>query len=286
MSGDIDLKRILKAVASSETIVTPRLNQYLLSGRYDEALPQWIVDFIDNELTKPRYSAKGRFRASSAGSCERYQHLRYLGVTSDKPIDPRLANIFSDGKWRHLRWQAMLLHSGILLRPEEGLDWPARRAWATMDGIGIVPDNHPKTAWRGKEFGFELKGANPFGYKQDVKVNDEAKETHLDQVHRAFLAGGFDLYVMIYENKSNQEWHEWVFEPDQERLASQSAELDRLNAGVTEQRLAKMLPDCAARTGYTFHHGCPFGTRTGACVRAKIGWPDERRVRELSERSK
>lgn len=276
------MKRLLRAVNRSDTIITPRLNQYLLSGKYDEALPKEVVDFINTELQKPRYNPTGRFRASAAGSCHRYQELRYAGVTSDKAIDPRLANIFSDGKWRHLRWQAMLLHAEILLRPEEGLDWPAMRSWATMDGLGIVPTNHPRPAWRGKEFGFELKGANPFGYRKDVKDNEQAKDAHLDQVHRAFINGGFDLYVIIYENKANQEWFEWVYEPDPARVASQKEELAELNGDVDAKRLAKMLPECAARKGYTFNHGCPYGTPTGACVRAGSVLPTGKKVRGLS----
>lgn len=279
----VDLKRLIRGVNRADTIVTPRLNQYLLSGRYDEALPDWIVEFIRSELQKPRYDATGRFRASAAGSCFRYQELRYAGVQGDKAIDPRLANIFSDGKWRHLRWQAMLLHAGILLRPEEGLDWPAMRSWATMDGIGIVPDDHPHQDWRGKEFGFELKGANPFGFQKDVKENNEAKDAHLDQVHRAFINGGFDLYVVIYENKGTQEWHEWVYEPDVKRVQFQMEELTTLNNDINTGNLAPMIPECAARKGYTFNYGCPYGRKSGACVAAGRKVPSPKRAAQLSE---
>jgi hypothetical protein len=80
--------------------------------------------------------------------------------------------------------------------------WRRMKARGTMDGVGTVWDDHPRTALRGMEFGFELKGINPYGYAAAVKRDEAMKEEHENQVARYFLMGGYDLWVTVYENKA------------------------------------------------------------------------------------
>lgn len=263
--------QIIKVVSQSDLIVTPRLNMYLLSGRFDEGLPEDIAKRVYEELIKKPRFRPGTFSASSSGRCLRAQELAFLGLAPEEAIDPRLANIFSDGKWRHLRWQAMLLHAGILQDIEVGLPWPKMRSMNTIDGLGVVPDNHSREKWHGREFGLELKGVNSNPYRTYVKMDDEAKEDHLNQVHRYFLVGGFDLFVILYENKDSQEWHEWVIEADPVRLDAQRKELETLNRAIDKKALSPMLPECAMHKGATFRF-CTFGGRTGPCIHAG-NWP-------------
>jgi hypothetical protein len=186
-----------------------------------------------------------------------------MGLAPDEVNSPQLQNIFYDGTWRHLRWQATLLQAEILSEAEVMLDWPAKRSKGSMDGQGIVPSTHLVQAWRDKEFGFELKGITTFDYKSIVALGP--KPNHLDQVHRYFLSGGLDLFVIIYEDKNSQDWIEFVIEPDIDRVEAQRAELDMLNDYVDTKTIPPMLPDCAAHKGTEFSK-CPFGGKAGICV--------------------
>lgn len=266
----LDLKAIIKAAKRTDLVMTPKVQEWLMAHGDDAYTPE-IADWIAEQLKiRPRIRS-GSFSASSAGACERAQVLGYLGVPGLDSIDPRLQNIFNDGKWRHLRWQAMLLTIGLLDRAEMPLHWRNKRSRGTIDGHGIVADDHPRPIWRGKDYGFELKGMNPYGYSRAVKGDPEMKEEHLKQVHRYFLMGAFDLFVIVYENKATQEWHEWVIEPDDAYLEESREELDRLNDAVDDEVLPPMLNQCKIRTGV--FKDCTFGvTAQGPCPKAGT-WP-------------
>lgn len=256
-------KTLRAAKMYSEHIITHRLNMFLMSNP-NLVLDDWVADTIRAEMTKQPRVRSDSFSSSSAGSCHRRQVFQFLGIDSGGVTGPQLQNIFYDGTWRHLRWQAVLLQAGILHTIEFPLKWDAMRSVGTMDGLGVVPDDHPREEWRGLEFGFELKGINSFGYKSAQPTG--VKEEHLDQVHRYFLSGGFDLFVIIYENKDTQEWTEWVVTPDPVRLEAQRQELVALNEYVEKEQLPPMIPGCVSRQGKEWKW-CPYAGEIGVCVR-------------------
>lgn len=260
----MNLGRLLRAVGNTNLVITPRLEIWLMQHG-DDALEAAIAEVIRKQLvTVPRFRGAS-FSASSAGMCERRQVFQFLGVEQSGAIDPRLQNIFNDGKWRHLRWQAMLMQAGILTTIEEPLHWPNMRSRGTMDGMGVVPMKHPNPAWRGLEFGFELKGVSPFLFQQ-YKGN-QAKEEHRGQVDRYFLSSGLGLFVIIYENKATQEWIEWVYEPEPARVSLSKDELVRLNRSVDSHKLPDKLPECVKRKGKVFQD-CPYGGQSGCCAQS------------------
>ena len=257
------LRELLGTVNDPELIITPRLINWL--GQHgDDATPLWVMERILEVATTPPRDRRFSFSSSSAGYCQRRQVYEYFGIRPDGRPSAQLTNLFNDGKWRHLRWQAMLLSAGILDGIEFPLDWPAKRSKGSMDGHGVVPDSHPVHG--GREFGFELKGINPYGYAAVIK-RDAPEEKHLDQVHRYFLSGGHDVFVIVYEDKATQNWKEFVIEEEPLRLAQQQQELDDLNAAIDAHRLPSRLPSCEAQMGPVFHD-CPFGGKHGVCWKA------------------
>lgn len=256
------LGRLLRGMTAANLIITPRYNQWVVQHG-DDPLEPWVAEIVLRLLTTPPRFRPGSFSASSAGECFRKQLFDFLGIDAFGMIDPQLATIFIDGKWRHLRMQANLLQAGIIQDVEFGLDWPRMRSKGSVDGVGIVPDDHPHPPWRGKEFGLEIKGINPH---QFVQYKDNfTKEAHKAQFSRYFLSGGFDLFVIIYENKATQEWFEWVVEPDPVAVSGSRTELKVLNRSVDNERLPKRLHDCEQRKGPVFK-GCPYGGKNGVCV--------------------
>jgi hypothetical protein len=213
-------------------------------------------------LIAPERDRRGSFSASSAGVCPRRQVFEYYGLP--KPdFDTQTKSRLRDGKWRHLRWQTMLLDANIIHGIEGKLKWIDQRTRGSIDGVGVVPADHPREEWRGKEFGLELKGVNGF---QFGKYNgEEAKEDHLNQVHRYFILGGFDLFVILYENKSTQDLLEWVIEPDPVLIDQQMKELEILNSSIDNKELPPIKAPCGVMMGKEFEY-CPYGGKKAPCL--------------------
>lgn len=275
------IQALKKAMERSDKIITPRLMEWLFVHG-DDPLPEHVADRIRELMTtKPRYRGQS-FSASSAGECPRAQVYAYLDLLKSQP-DHQLANIFMDGKWRHLRWQAMLLSAGIIENPwdvEHTLRWPNRQAIGTVDGYGVVPDDHARNIWRGQEFGLELKGVSTFKFGE--YTSNGPKNAHLNQVARYFLMSGWDLFCIIYEDKTTQAWFEWVIEaadPDMaRRIEEQEHELNNLNLAISTRTIPDRLPECARLRGSTFLD-CPYGrNRMGPCATVSL-WPSKARKR-------
>lgn len=249
-------------------IVTPRYKRWLKHHGDEALLPQDGRDGIGGKileqlLAQPR-DRTGSFSASSAGGCERAQVFGYHGAESE-PHDAGLLAIFNDGKWRHIRWQALLLQAGIIDEIEFPLMWKGKQQRGTMDGQGVVPDDHGIEEWRGEMFGFELKGVNAFQY--DGFTKSGPKEEHLNQVARYFLLSGLELFSIVYENKSTQACHEWVVSRDdpgmKERIAVQRAEVESLLSYALDGTLPPQLPECAMGKG--MWKKCGYGGNDGVC---------------------
>ena len=265
----LDLRKLARAFRATDTIVSIPYTSWLLQHG-DAPLDERTAEIIKRLLMAVPRNRAVSFSASSAHVCERAQVFGYLGIdTGGGGIDAQLQNIFNDGKWRHLRWQAALMMAGILKDIEDPQTWPRKRVVGTMDGTGVVPSNHPRSHWRGKEFGFELKGVSAFQYPNLT----EPMEKHLQQTDTYFLMSGFELFVLLYENKTTQEWKEWVIEPDSKRMKIRQKQIDRLNDSIDTKTLPPMLHDCTIQRGPLFNKDCPFGGRGGICVRAGKGWP-------------
>ena len=259
-------KTLRAARLGANHIITPRLKEFLRNNP-NLVVDDWVADKIHEQLVKQPRVRSGSFSSSAAGDCPRKQIFQYLGVEPDEPVSPTTQNVFYDGTWRHLRWQAVLLQAGLITEIEYPLHWEAMLSEGTMDGLGVVPDDHQIERWRGLEFGWELKGINTYGYRSVVSTG-AAKSAHLDQTHRYFLSGGFDLFVIIYEDKNTQEWVEFVIEPDPERLEAQRAELEMLNRHVEEKQIPAMLSGCRDGEDPRWVKGwCPYAGRGGVCVR-------------------
>lgn len=258
------LRSTVRRLNDATKIVTPDYLSWL-KLHSDDPYPDWVVDLMRQELSKQQRDRTGSFSGSGAGSCIRQQLFGYLGVLPPIETLPTadLLAIFDDGRWRHLRWQANLLSAGILTAIEVSLDWPAKRSKGSMDGMGVVRDDHPNLSWRGKDFGFELKGMNGFQYPKAVK-KPFPDDKHMAQVDRYFLSSGVDLFVVLYECKLTQRFHEWVITPDMTRIQDQADELDDLNKAVDNQLIPDQLRSCAARMG-PYWQACAYAGRGGVC---------------------
>jgi len=276
------LKETLRSVKpDTNQIITPRLVEWYFTHAEDQ-IPVWVWERVTRAACATPYSSSGRFGGSAASTCHRRQIFNYLGVRQASLPDTRLSAIFNDGKWRHLRWQTILLMAYIIDEIEREVSYDKMHVSGSMDGAGTVPDNHPNPLYRGKKFGFELKGANPYVY--DTLKNTGWKK-YENQIARYFLADpSLELYVLVVENKATQLWKEWVVSRElmSDLIIEDLTELEKLNNHLRARTLPSMLSMCEVQKGDIFTN-CPYGGTDGPCFRA-TEWP--RRVVARGKTSK
>lgn len=256
MSG---LKKIAK-VAKQQSKITPKLTGWL--ANHDEG-----VVVADAEMQKtllrllaPGGTRAGAFHPSQLYQCERRQVFDYYDVPRLKEYNPQLQNIFNDGTWRHARWQIMLLQAGVLSSVEVGVAMEEYRLTGSMDGVSDFGED----VWM-----FELKGTSQFS---TVK-NHGALPAHIKQVHGYLLASGLDQAVVVYEDKSTQNWLEVEVHRDESTIDEIVGILASLNVAIEHDELPEVLDECKVRKGSTFTK-CPYSHVCLSAVSAEdaIDW--------------
>ena len=268
----MSLKNLLSDLNSDNKIITPQLSLWL-AKHGDPVFRKDVADALYKQITTPPRVRKSSFSASSAGKCPRAQVLAYLGMPQRGEPDSRMGLLYLHGHFIHLMLQAVCLESGILDSMEYRLSWPKKYHMGTMDGVGTVPDDHPRKDWRGQEFIAEFKGINSFGYDYAIK-NDLPSEDYKKQVAKYMLISGIDLVVLLYMNKNTSFWHEWVYTAHDLKTHIDAArkEADVLAKAVDTKTLPPILPGATKGINAKCHK-CSFAGENGACFTIK-GWPD------------
>lgn len=248
---------------NDDLIVTPILSRFLQT--WDGTIPYDVAERIARLMSQRPRKRSGSFSASSAGFCWRRQEFAFLGLPQVGYLEARVASIFDNGRWVHLRWQAVLMSAGILDEVEMTFKRKKDRARCTMDGVGEALDGR----FVGREFGFELKGRNLFHWNTQSNVGVDEKTRA--QVDFEFLLTGLDLWSVVNENKNNQEWKEWVFVRNDDRVKEMAKQLKQLNRAIDRKKLHPMLPECKRKQGEW--NSCPYGgSMSSPCV--NVGdWP-------------
>jgi len=249
-----------KRLTGDDKVITP----YVL--RYLEANPDWrlepqYADLVVRLLSEEYQSRVRRFGGSSANSCERAQLFGYIGVPGEQINDDMLSMVFTDGKYRHVRWQILLLQSGAVTDVEYQLYNEVLRVGGKADAIG-------------EDFGVEIKGT-----RNIEPAWADARWQHKMQSHRYMLAsnGRFRRWVYIYEDKATQEWVEHVTYWEDEVGEEVLGELIRLNEARKTKALPVVKPRCEQRRGLeyeecAYHQWCNGITGWGQALRfAKTG---------------
>lgn len=258
------LRNAINVQLEDDLIVTPPLKRFLVQNR-NITIDWKVAKKIARVMSTPQRDRRFAWSASAAGTCLRRQELGFLGVPTPYNIDPQLAQIFYNGTWVHLRWQATLMQAGILDAIEVVAKKPSLRARCSMDGMGTALEGRHQ----GEPFGFELKGRNDYAYGKQERSGVDEKTRR--QVDFEFALSGFERFVILNENKNTQMWKEWVFLRNEERVKVALQEIRSLNRAVDRGKLHSMLPECRLRTGE--FDSCPFGGIGGPCEMSG-SWPN------------
>lgn len=196
----------------------------------------------------------GTFSASSLESCGRRQQFTYLGMP-ELPPSTKLAGIFQNGTFMHIRWQMAGLTEGWLSEAEVPISENSMKLSGTMDGL-LYEDSV-----------LELKSINTNGFNQVQTFGP--KVGHIMQVCSYLLATDREKGVIIYEDKNTQEYSEHIVELDEDLIMNVTIRNEWLWQLTGKQELIEPLDKCMAGEGYQYN-GCPFRDR---CLKIKT-WED------------
>lgn len=260
----MSLARRLKTIKKAELQqVTPLVEAFLMDNPegvvWDEAGFALFREIVERSQGNDAQGRAGRFGASSRGTCHRRQMFSFLGMPSLRLMDPEVQNMFNDGKWRHLRWQMMMVQSGAATHAE----WPASlgkyRMKTSIDAVNTE-----------RHFLFELKGDR---YIARI-LGEGIPEAHVLQMHSMMLVTGWNEFVYIMEDKGTQQWREFRVTKDPAIMREVRNEMEVLNDHVERRVLPDVLPACATKEGP--YRTCPYARQCIDRHRA-VGnqWPDE-----------
>ena len=203
--------------------------------------------FLSTQLmlqSKPR-DRRGTVSASSLGSCRRRQSFTYLGM-SELPPSPKTAQIFQNGTYMHLRWQAAGLTEGWLKAAEVPVPENQLRLSGTQDGIAY------------DDSVVELKSINTNGFSGVKSFG--VKPEHRFQVGTYMVVTGAEKGVVVYEDKNTQEYEELIVELDQQLIDDVNLTSEAIYSHIDNKKLAEPLEGCMERKGWRYA-SCPFRDR-------------------------
>ena len=201
---------------------------------------------------RPPRSRARSFSASGLDRCLRQQFLQLLDFPQEEVPNARLSNIFFDGNWRHLRWQALFIEMELVARGawvlgegivfddegplllEVGVEIPEKMVRGTMDAILMID---------GVPWIVDVKGANPRVFS-GVKQNTEPYRAYQMQLLAYMEAAGVDNAMLFYEDKASQDYHEVRMNSSQDAtaVATLEARLAALAYYWNKEELPEPLP--------------------------------------------
>lgn len=215
----------------------------------------------------PNQVRHGRFGASSRGQCARRQVFKFLGMPGAKIADPRLMNIFWDGKLRHMKWQLIWYKLGLV-----STTWPFEQA--LPDGIEakfVVEPYRLSVSLDGYldgEYFIEAKGMyNYSGTMTDID------HKHKLQMHTCMIASRTDKAIYLAEEKGSNNWREIVVYRDEAIIAEVKKELNELNEAVDDEELPPVKTLCRKKMGE--YKECEFAAHCMEHERMGDPWPEQ-----------
>lgn len=236
--GDLGKYKIDKGL-----VVSPKHEKWMETNS-NPVYSQRALDFgawALEQQANPR-DRRGTISASSLGSCRRRQQFTFLGMP-ELPPSTKLAGVFQNGTFMHIRWQMAGLTAGWMDNAEVPVGTNPYDLSGTQDG----------TTTNGEVI--ELKSTNSNQFNRIMSFGPI--EGHTFQVGTYVLVTGAERGVILYENKDTQDYKEFVYDRDELPLQ----EIKEIAFGVWEKldakELAEPLDECEAKTGYRYS-GCPF----------------------------
>lgn len=194
-------------------------------------------------MARPERDRTRSWAASGAGKCLRSRQFAWLGAPA-KPVEDTTLAIFENGHWVHRRHQAIGMAAGYLNDVEIPVVSVKHNLIGTMDAQGS--DETP----------IEYKSINEKGFMDISSFGPD--EFHVEQMHSYMLAGDFEFFRILYENKNRNTMKEFLVVRDESIITKVETDLEKLNESMSNQILQPILPECLRKEGR--YRYCPFAS--------------------------
>lgn len=232
-------------------VVSPKHEAWLLENDSPVYTPEALA-FAARELAiqATPVDRRNTISASSLGSCARQQMFTFMGMPQLAPTAQNAAQL-QNGVFLHLRWQMAGLTAGWLKAAEIPIPANPLRLRGTQDGISD------------QDTLVEFKSISPHGYSAVAKFG--IKDDHRFQVGTYMTATGMERASLIYENKGNQEYVEYMVEMDADLTREVKERAEKVWDHADTKTLPEPLEKCIDKEGWEYRF-CPYRNH---CLRLK-----------------
>lgn len=180
----------------------------------------------DNKEKYENNKENQKIYPSSLYKCSRQILYEMLGYKKEMP-DPRIFMIMDNGNYVHERYEKLFKEAGILIASEAPIKDETLRISGRIDAIISVNDVMAIA---------ELKSANSKTF-ESMRKSNSVDIKYLSQIQLYMHLTGFDLGVVVVENKDTQEILEFWTEYDEEMAKGIIKKITTINKYFDEKKL-------------------------------------------------
>jgi len=170
-----------------------------------------LVDEYYLKLPADKHGNKGTISPSGLGGCKRALYYAYVGTPRHGSLETSTQLIFSDGTYRHLRWEEVFRNMGKYVDIEVvGLEEYNRN---TKTHIGGTYDMWVRVG--GVDYIVDFKGMQSRYFYPLIKGGSIGRQ-YLLQIHAYLHLTDVQRYIFWVECKNTNETYELVGEKDPE----------------------------------------------------------------------
>lgn len=244
------LDSLIKHMARVEADpLTPLIDRYYMERhRSARRLRKFNVDMLD----RPRPA--GRLSPSKICGCERQAAFVFVGMPGRGIKDPEQEAVFEDGKWRHLKWDAIFLDMQLVLGSkkfavvsiEEYVEVPKLFIAGHLDAVIKI---------NGEKWVVDFKGINSWGFERVFREH-EPHEAHVLQLICYMRARRIPRGMILYDHKDKNLTKIFAVRFTQAQWSEVNEWCERVLRKLVKEDLPPMSLDC--QSGNFLFEKCPF----------------------------
>lgn len=190
------------------------------------------------------------FHASQAANCRRQQVavIQHHDEFPREVLDLGGMQRTTEGRWTHIKWQAIFHQMGILEECEFFVTYKPWRAGGSPDGKLWLP-------WLDEtRFLLEVKSMSKYRFEKAIRAG-RPEYGHVLQTHTYLQSTDLFDIVYLYENRDTQEWKIWYQKRDLKVVKTLRKRYRYMQRHLAELELPK--PDCTFKPQDEMYRWCP-----------------------------
>lgn len=260
------LNKLMKHMLEREADpLQPLVDEYYqIREKKDRRLRGHWLDMDD------RLRPGGRFSPSSMCGCMRQAAFRYLGVPGSSRINPEREMLMDDGKWRHLKWQAIFRDMQMVLG-KKTFKVISTEGPIAIPELYIAGNSDAVVKIEGVKWVIDIKGANSRSWSW-THDNEAPDPRYVRQLITYCKGHDIPRGLLWYDNKDNQQTRGYVVNLEDHLWQEVAEWVEEVILFMEEREVPPMAVDC--ERGNFMYNKCPYaylcyGNKTEVQIRRK-----------------